>query len=280
MPPQSQAAPPAPASLTHVQRSGPEWRVAGLGGAFTPDLAERYDVLDAQVDDLPELTRYSELFTTLGGYIDRGVGSSFFPTVGARQLKLLDLLSVRWFYNSQPAATIPRPLRVFSAHPGDVLFENPAALPRAFVAYGSRSASSLASDLRQVAFLPTRALYTAPVIEGAAGRSPPLPPTPAVFKRDEATQVDLSVDAARPGWLVLADTYFPGWSATVNGEVATIRAANVAFRAVAVPAGRDQIEFRYSPTREIAAAWISVAVLVGGLAVLVSLYLRGRRLDS
>ena len=93
MPAQSQVAPAATPSLRRVQQSGPQWRVVGLGGAFTPDLAERYGVSDARAVDLPLLTRYSRLFTTLGGVIVPAFGQSVIENLGASQLKLLDLLS-------------------------------------------------------------------------------------------------------------------------------------------------------------------------------------------
>jgi hypothetical protein len=58
---------------------------------------------------------------------------------------------------------------------------------------------------------------------------------------------DVVVDAPRPGLVYASESYFDGWSATVNGAPTHILAANYAFRAVAVPAGRSQVTFRYWP---------------------------------
>jgi len=57
----------------------------------------------------------------------------------------------------------------------------------------------------------------------------------------------LRVDAPRPGLVYAADSLLPGWSARVNGRPAAILPANYAFRAVAVPAGRCEVELSYWP---------------------------------
>jgi membrane protein YfhO len=57
----------------------------------------------------------------------------------------------------------------------------------------------------------------------------------------------LRVDAPRPGLVYAADSLLPGWSARVDGRPAAILPANYAFRAVAVPAGRSEVELSYWP---------------------------------
>jgi uncharacterized membrane protein YfhO len=58
----------------------------------------------------------------------------------------------------------------------------------------------------------------------------------------------LDVDAKRPGRLILNDTWYPGWQAKVDGRSMPIEHANVAFRAVQVPAGNHLVEFTYRPS--------------------------------
>jgi len=45
--------------------------------------------------------------------------------------------------------------------------------------------------------------------------------------------------------LVLSDTYFESWHATIDGTSAEILRANGAFRAVEIPAGSQEIIFHY-----------------------------------
>jgi uncharacterized membrane protein YfhO len=92
--------------------------------------------------------------------------------------------------------------------------------------------------------------------------------------------VSVDVDARRPGHLVLADTYYPGWKAKVDGREQPIRAANASFRAVRVPAGRHVVEFAYEPLSFRAGAAISALSVLGiaaGLALPAVVRRRRRR---
>ncbi|MFN3690298.1 MAG: YfhO family protein, partial [Fimbriimonadales bacterium] len=64
-----------------------------------------------------------------------------------------------------------------------------------------------------------------------------------------ATRVKLRVvnPASQPAWLLITDTWYPGWQATVNGESAPLLRANGAFRAVPIPTGEATVEMRYRP---------------------------------
>jgi hypothetical protein len=60
-------------------------------------------------------------------------------------------------------------------------------------------------------------------------------------------RVEIEVDSAQPGVLLLHDTYYPGWIVEVDGQQANLLRANVLFRGVEVGEGRHRVVFRYAP---------------------------------
>ena len=67
------------------------------------------------------------------------------------------------------------------------------------------------------------------------------------FISESNNRLELRVDAEEKSFLVLSDTHFPGWKATVDGKKAKIYRANYAFRAIPLTPGRHEVEFVYDP---------------------------------
>jgi hypothetical protein len=83
--------------------------------------------------------------------------------------------------------------------------------------------------------------------------------------------VTIAIETDQPGYLVLADAYYPGWQAIVDGQPAAIERANYAFRAVYVPAGQHTIQFVFDPL-----IW-KVGFSVSGVTLLILVMWAGRR---
>ena len=87
--------------------------------------------------------------------------------------------------------------------------------------------------------------------------------------------IDASLNDA--GILVLADSYYPGWKAYVDGKEEKILRANLFFRAVSLSAGRHTVEFRYEPRSFAIGLAISVGTVIVLIITSVIFYLRGRK---
>jgi hypothetical protein len=79
---------------------------------------------------------------------------------------------------------------------------------------------------------------------------------------DIATALSVRVENSAPGWLVLADQWYPGWYGSVDGQPVEIHRANFLFRAVQLAAGSHLVEFRYQPVPFLVGSGITLVVLV------------------
>ncbi|MBL8753819.1 MAG: YfhO family protein, partial [Planctomycetes bacterium] len=76
--------------------------------------------------------------------------------------------------------------------------------------------------------------------------SPDAPARAIAFVRDDPTRVELDVAAGAAPWLVLTDTFLPGWTATVDGASVPIVRVDHAFRGIALPANACRVAFTYT----------------------------------
>lgn len=74
--------------------------------------------------------------------------------------------------------------------------------------------------------------------------------------------ISATVETDQEGWVVLADTWYPGWKALVDGVECENFHADVAFQAVHILPGRHTIEWRYHSTSFILGAIISGISLI------------------
>jgi hypothetical protein len=166
------------------------------------------------------------------------------------------------------------------AYSGDVkIYENKTVLPRAFFAGDVQFA---ANDTEAVQLMQAAAFDPAKTVviqdganaEKKDGTNPSSSPslTPSIISYSAEHSV-IDVAAARDGYLVLTDAYYPGWTATVDGQPAEIERADIMFRAVKIPAGQHRVEFRYQPQ----SFSIGLLISIGTAVILVGVWLVMRR---
>ena len=182
-----------------------------------------------------------------------------------------DLIGLRWIVLGRHAEPPGPGLRLAYDGPDARIFENPAALPRAFVA---RRARCVADDRQALALLKSRTVdVSAEVLLADCPRplaaGAPATRTHARIETDDAERVVVTASADAPAWLVLTDTWFPGWTARLDGIEVPIARADHAFRAVALPAGSHRVEFTFRPRGLVTGAAITLLALGVVLALLV-----------
>src|SRR5262249_3395131 len=89
---------------------------------------------------------------------------------------------------------------------------------------------------------------------------------------DKKNQVMIETDNEQEGLLILSDNYYPGWSATIDGNPVEILRANHTMRAVGVPAGAHVVSFRFAP--KIFRASITISVVSSFIVFLALIFLR------
>jgi hypothetical protein len=146
--------------------------------------------------------------------------------------------------------------------------------PRAFVVYAAQSADygTVLDRLAHGQEIRQCALVESPLAE-------PLPPTnglaaePAVIRRFEPNGLLVDMDARTNALLVLAEAWYPGWRAEIDGQPGACLPANAWMRAVPVRAGRHQVRLYFRQDYLLPGFLISLA----SLGLLVAAVARPRR---
>jgi hypothetical protein len=183
---------------------------------------------------------------------------------------IVSLLSVRWVLAREPP-NAPGYVKRFAGADRVDVYENLAALPRAWVVHRARSvdgAAQAANALAAADFDPRAEA----ILEGAPSPAPSgAGPDRVALSAPSPTERVAHVELAAPGVLVLADPFYPGWRATLDGREVPLLAADYALRGVAVPAGAHTVEMRYR------SAPLEAGLVACAIALLATLALALRR---
>jgi len=188
---------------------------------------------------------------------------------------LLDLLNVKYVLTLEEIDN-PKYTLVYD---GEVrVYRNEGCMPRAFAL--PESCAVVADDVaealrtydpRRYVILEQQATSNQQQVEEPASCSL----LPAIITSYTPNQVLIDVELDGPGFLILADSYFPGWKAFYRPqgrgeerELEILR-ADGNFRAVELPAGRWTVRFKYTPMSFKLGLFVSfvavmILVLLGG----------------
>lgn len=188
--------------------------------------------------------------------------------VGRYRSPVLRMLGVRHVLRHNRPRARPRsrvPLRY-------QVRELPGALPRAWVVHATeRALSTRQREARLRSFDPGRlALVERPAAELPAGSGATTnatddpAPTPAriVSRSPGGDRCTLATTPPRPGLLVVAESWHPGWKARVNGRETTVHRVNHGLMGIRVGAGKQRVTLTFRPASLTWGTALSLAALL------------------
>lgn len=95
--------------------------------------------------------------------------------------------------------------------------------------------------------------------------------------KDKDNELSLEVKIDNDGFLIVNDSYFPGWKAYFDEKEVPIYRANYAFRAIPISRGEHKVKFAYRPASFILGARISLVGLILLLGMGTALFFYERR---
>ncbi len=202
--------------------------------------------------------RFMSLIQPNGDLLFNRIGPLYHDGYAALDSALLDLLGVRYILT-----TVEIPNANYRLVYDDEIrvYENTDAMSRAFIVHDKvdmtgASWEELSLALRNLNPRQQVILEGQKIQNTLWSTSPKSkiqnPKSGATITEYTPNQVRLTVELNGDGWLVLADSYFPGWKAYLKGaesdeiEIPIYR-ADGNFRAVSLPTGTWEVRFRYVP---------------------------------
>jgi hypothetical protein len=242
-------------------------RVIGYRAALAPDTADIFGLSDARGFDFTTVRRYEELITGKAGDFNFYAWTDQMPLA-------FPLLNVKYLVSGARLHVDTNAFELVYSNEMNI-YRYRMAGPRAFLVSNyevNPDPAAVLARVRTGTFDPQLSLLLeeAPVPLTSQAPNSSLTGNVPSFARVtdyEADRVSVKASAPRPEFLVLLDTWFPGWTATVNGEPAHIYRADYNFRAIAVQAGQSTVVFSYGPASfRIGMALSAVSLLLLGAA--------------
>lgn len=191
-----------------------------------------------------------------------------------KKQKILNALSVRYILDRVENAGSekvypPDRIKRLEAYDDWAIYENTQAAARAYIATDIISYSS-PRNFSELFFAPHTSTTSAfiqkgaPVVSSNGGS--------AHIQLYEPEHIRIQTDSTSSGLLVLTDTYYPGWSASIDGKPAEIIRTNWTMRGVRIPNGIHTVTMTYTPKTVKYGAILSIFSL--GATIISVLFLR------
>lgn len=204
---------------------------------------------------------------TVFGYnaLEVGTNTAFTGSIPDPRATTYDILGVGYVLATGPLAQYgdgERPLTLVDHSETVWVYRRARVLPLARLVYQVEvidDPQQAIAHIHQPDFDPTATAVLATPPPCALAQ--PAVPGTAVIRESGDGYWRVQTDSPTPALLLLAETAYPGWRVTIDGQPATWLTAYTTLRAVCVPAGTHTVEWTFAPT----------VYLWGGLITLLAL---------
>ena len=256
-------------------KSQAPYRVAAVESRYEDLAAVHSGIEKTNINDGFQIQHAADLYERLYPYLDPeplaiaedrpmdGPARAYHNVVARR---VLNVMSVSAFISDRrmPWKGFVREATVEEYGRSITIWKNPQALPRAYIDPGVATVEDRGS-LPLTAFLPIDDRKSVLMTDVPLKRSP-TQSLPAKFVRDEGDRIELEVKTISSVYLVVANTWMPGWSAEVDARPVSVLRGNHCQQVIPIAsAGNHRVILSYSPPGFQFGAVITTATLIGWL---------------
>ena len=242
--------------ITYLQSQKKPVRIAReMGPLLPPNTWTHYRLESIEGYDPLQLLDYSRLFRVVSGDRYGDEISRFSQIIDKVNPAYLDALNVGYFLSLKSSEEgraspligqlIKQGYRNVFEDGSVVIYQNPGSLDRAYFVYKLRFVEDkreMGQVLDDLKFDPTKEVV---ILSDPFEFKPGDSTVVSINHKDNIVEIEVRSDGE--GFLVLADSFDPGWKSYLNGEKNKIYQVNGALRGVRVPPGDSQIIFKYQP---------------------------------
>ncbi|HUP62896.1 MAG TPA: YfhO family protein [Thermoanaerobaculia bacterium] len=247
--------PPIPL-LEELPKGGEPFRIVGQHAALIPNTATLYGLEDVRGYQALKLLRWFETMP-IWSY-QQGV---WWNRVDDLTEPFLSMLNVRYALAPHDVAVAPGWRQLAQQH-GTKLLENTRVLGRAYVPRRVRigyDKKTVLEDMAKETDFAERSWIEA---RRPAPSEESNGPGRVRVERKRSAELLIHASMQGGGWVVISQTAWNGWRASVDGTPAPLRYANHTVLGVYVPQGEHVVRLVYRPRGFVIGAWVSGCTLV------------------
>ncbi len=235
---------PTTKALSFLQENTGLARIMETNGEiFPPNFAIMYKLQSIDGYDPLYLQRYGELMASVGRNspdIHSPFGFNRIIKVENYKSPIIDLLGVKYILTADKleGSKYVKVLTEGKTH----IYENNGALPRAFFVQRTINAVSKQDEINKL--YENIPLSQRAVVASSDSKWDKIWNVGAVkIVSYSANKVEINTDNEKEGFLILTDSYYPSWKASIDGNNANIYLTDYNFRGVIIPAGKHKLVF-------------------------------------